>query len=476
VTAAGGRVILFNGEYYKYTMKEEITRLRDFPSVEELLQDKTLAEFIALVPRPVAADIVKEIVAAGKKKLQKSGTALKSGVLTEEIRGALLKMKRQEISRVINGTGILVHTNLGRAPLSESIFEAVKKTVVGYGNIEFNLERGVRGKRGEACEKYLARLAGAESATVVNNCAAALFIILNTLANRRKVVISRGELVQIGGGFRIPDILKRSGAKLCEVGTTNITTPADYENNLDDRTALILKVHKSNFIQAGFSEEVPLKKLVALGKKHNLPVVNDLGSGVFISTKDILGYEEPTVQQSVRAGVDITCFSGDKMLGGVQAGLIVGKEKLIGKIKKNPIFRTVRVDKIVFSIIEKMLTVYLNAEHRDEIKLWSLLSVPEAELYKRGKNILTRLGKPEGVGIEATRAFVGGGALPESAIPSVGLVFAKTYNADRLMKNLRNHQPPIIGRIENDCFIVDLKAIDTEDIEILVDAVKKNIK
>ncbi|MBN1212920.1 MAG: L-seryl-tRNA(Sec) selenium transferase [candidate division Zixibacteria bacterium] len=457
-------------------MKEEITKLRDFPAVEELLQDKTLAGFIALVPRPIAADIVKDIVAAAKKKLQKSGATLKSDVLRDEIRNSLLETKRKEITRVINGTGILVHTNLGRAPLSESIFEAVKKTVVGYGNIEFNLEQGMRGKRGEACEKYLARLAGAESATVVNNCAAALFLILNTLANRRKVVISRGELVQIGGGFRIPDILKRSGARLCEVGTTNITTPADYENDLDDKTALILKVHKSNFTQAGFSEDVPLKELVVLGKKHGLPVVNDLGSGVFIPTKDILGYEEPTVQQSVRAGAAITCFSGDKMLGGVQAGLIVGREELIGKIKKNPIFRTVRVDKIVFSIIEKMLTVYLNAEHLTDIKLWSLLTVPEAELYKRGKNILMHLGQPEGISIEATRAFVGGGALPESAIPSVGLVFAKKFNAERLMKNLRDHQPPVVGRIENDRFIVDLKAIDTDDIEILIKAVKKNIK
>lgn len=452
--------------------KNEITSPRDFPAVEEILQDKNLTPYIALVPRPVAADMVKKTIAAAKSNLSGKTGSVTRASLVKAIQTALVGMKRKEIGRVINGTGIIVHTNLGRAPLSETIFEAVKKTVVGYGNIEFDLEEGVRGKRGEACETYLAHLAGAERATIVNNCAAALFLILNTLASRRDVVISRGELVQIGGGFRIPDILKRSGAKLKEVGTTNITTLADYENNLDDKTALILKVHKSNFIQAGFSEEVSLKALVALGKRHRLPVINDLGSGVFISTREILGYEEPTVQQSVRAGADLTCFSGDKMLGGVQAGLIVGCGEFIQKIKKNPLFRTMRVDKIVFSIIEKMLTIYLNNTHVTDIKLWSLLAVPEAELYKRGKAVLAELGKPDGLSIEATRVFIGGGALPEAAIPSVGLVFDKNHNPVNLIKKFRSNQPPVIGRIENDRFIIDLKAIDVADIPLLIKAIK----
>ncbi|MDH4156354.1 MAG: L-seryl-tRNA(Sec) selenium transferase, partial [candidate division Zixibacteria bacterium] len=320
--------------------------------------------------------------------------------------------------------------------------------------------------------KYLAGLAGAESATVVNNCAAALFVILNTLANRKKVLVSRGELVQIGGGFRIPDILKRSGARLSEIGTTNITTIDDYRNAIDPQTALILKVHKSNFIQAGFSEEVPLKELVTLGREHSLPVINDLGSGVFINTRDILGFAEPSVQQSVRAGADLTCFSGDKMLGGVQAGLIVGRGELVRKIKKNPVFRTIRVDKIVLAILERLLSIYLDGSHQSNIKLWALLSVPEAELYRRGKAVMQALGNPSGLSLEATRAYVGGGALPESAIPSVGIVFPRPYKANTLLAKFRKMPTPIVGRIEEDRFILDLKAIDEADLPCLIESIK----
>ncbi|MFZ5980589.1 MAG: L-seryl-tRNA(Sec) selenium transferase [Candidatus Zixiibacteriota bacterium] len=453
-------------------MTDTIKKPRDFPAIEEILQDDRLRAAVAAVPRPLAAEIIKDVVAAFKEKLGQAPEGIKLTDLIDAVRKKLAAAGRREVSRVINATGILVHTNLGRAPLSESIFEAVKKTVVGYGNIEFNIEKGVRGKRGEACEKYLALLAGAESATVVNNNAAALFLILNTLANRRNVVISRGELVQIGGGFRIPDILKRSGARLAEVGTTNITTPNDYESQLEEGASLILKVHKSNFIQAGFSEETSLKELVALGKKYRIPVVNDLGSGVFIPTEKLLGYGEPTVQQSVRAGADLTCFSGDKMLGGVQAGMIVGRDDFIKKIKKNPMFRTFRVDKIVFSIVEKLLTIYLNNTHLTDIKLWSLITVPESELYKRGKLILEAIGRPDGVSVEATKAYVGGGALPESAIPSTGVIFSTRYKASALMKKFRDYRLPVIGRIEDDRFILDLKAVDAEDIDLLVQAIK----
>ena len=453
-------------------MTEIIKEPRDFPAIEEMLQDERLAGAVAAIPRPLAADIIKDVVADFKKKLAGKTDGIKQQDLYAAAVVRLTAAGRREVSRVLNATGILVHTNLGRAPLSETIFEAVKKTVVGYGNIEFDIEKGIRGKRGEACEKYLSLLAGSESATVVNNNAAALFLILNTLANRRKVVISRGELVQIGGGFRIPDILKRSGARLAEIGTTNITTAADYESRLEDGAAMILKVHKSNFIQAGFSEETPLKDLVALGKKYNVPVVNDLGSGVFVPTDKLLGYGEPTVQQSVRAGADITCFSGDKMLGGVQAGLIVGRGEFVKKIKKNPLFRTFRVDKIVFSIVERLLTIYLNNTHLTDIKLWSLITVPESDLYRRGKYILEKIGRPEGVSVEATRGFVGGGSLPESAIPSVGVIFSNEFKASVLMKKFRDFRIPVIGRIEDDRFILDLKAVDAEDIDLLVEAIK----
>jgi L-seryl-tRNA(Ser) seleniumtransferase len=455
--------------------EEVIQQLRDFPSVEELLSDRRLADAVGSIPRPLASELVKAVVARNKAVFEDKTGKITAASLLADIRRAIGDARLTQITRVINATGIVVHTNLGRAPLSEAMFEAVTRTVTGSGNVEVNLADGRRGDRGAACESYLALLAGAESATVVNNCAAALFMILNTLANRREVLVSRGELVQIGGGFRIPDILRKSGAKLCEVGSTNITTADDYRSNLQPRTALILKVHKSNFAQTGFAEEVSLKGLVTLAREHDLPVVNDLGSGVFVPTGELLGYTEPTVQQSVSAGADLTCFSGDKMLGGVQAGLIVGRKDLIAKIKKNPLFRTVRVDKIVFSMLENLLTIYLNGTHRTDIKLWEILSVPEAELYRRAKAILQQVGAPAGVTAEATRAYVGGGALPEASLPSVGIVFANTHKAPLLLKRLRQLPVPVIGRIEHDRLILDLKAIDEGDLAVLAHAVKKII-
>ncbi len=454
-------------------MNKAIRQLRDFPSIEELLQESKISAALESIPRPLAASLVRDAVASAKKSFSAGKKELPVSKLVDAILAEISAQGRNQINRVINATGIVVHTNLGRAPLSKGLFDSIKETVTGYGNIEFELEKGVRGGRGGACERYLAMLSEAEHATVVNNCAAALFVTLNSFANRKKVIISRGELVQIGGGFRIPDILRKSGAKLCEVGTTNITTLKDYESAIDERTGLILKVHQSNFIQRGFTEGVPLRELVALGRKHNVMVVNDLGSGVFVPTKDLLGYAEPTVQQSVRDGADITCFSGDKMLGGCQAGLLVGKKALIDKIKKNPLFRTMRADKIVFSILERLLGYYLDGTWQSEIKLWSLLSVVESELYKRGKAVLKEAGNPAGVAVEATKSFVGGGALPEANIPSVGIIFSKDYKASDLITRFRNESTPIIGRIDDDRFIIDLKAVDPEDLPLIRDAIIK---
>lgn len=453
--------------------KDLITQPRDIPAVEELLQESALAESIALLPRPIAAQAIREQLEVVRGRLQESKGALSRDDLHAQITAALRKLRRKEITRVINATGILVHTNLGRAPLADSLFEAARSLLTGYSNVEFDLSTGQRGSRGVACESYLALLAEAEAATVVNNCAAALFLILNTLANRRQVLISRGELVQIGGGFRIPEILKRAGARLTEVGTTNITTLADYEQAIDDNTALILKVHKSNFVQAGFTEEVPLKALVDLGKRRGIPVVNDLGSGVFLDTGKLLGYNEPTVQQSVRTGAALTCFSGDKLLGGVQAGLIVGQAELIRRVRKNPLFRTVRVDKFVFAMLERLLTIYLNGTATADLALWSGIVVPESERYKQAKRLVADLGSPSGVSVEATRAYVGGGSLPEQDIPSVGIVFGEQYRANDLLTRFRELMPPVIGRVENDRLILDLAAVDAVDLNILTASIRQ---
>ncbi|MEA3296865.1 MAG: L-seryl-tRNA(Sec) selenium transferase [candidate division Zixibacteria bacterium] len=452
-----------------------IRKQRDFPSVEELLQNTELSTEIAMIPRPLAVELVREAISVGKERLRTGKSEIATGTLLNNIRTAILQAKRREITRVINATGVVVHTNLGRAPLSKSLFEAVIRTVTGYGNIEYDLTKGSRGNRGVACEKYLSLMAGSESATVVNNNAAALFLILNSLANRKQAIVSRGELVQIGGGFRIPDILKRSGSRLCEVGTTNITKLSDYEDNVNDRTGIILKVHKSNFVQAGFTEEVPLRELVNLGKRYDVFVVNDLGSGVFVPTRDILGLAEPMVQQSVRTGADLTCFSGDKMLGGVQAGLIVGRHDLVKKIKRNPLFRTMRVDKIVFSILEKLLTIYLNGDYLSEVRLWQILSIPEAKLYQRGKAIVKTLGNPPMLSVAATMAYTGGGALPEVEIPSIGIVFESEYKATKLMRKFRQLETPVIGRIDDDHFVLDLKAVAEDDIDLLRESIRKVI-
>lgn len=457
-------------------MPDKITQPRDFPSVEQLMQRQELAASIALLPRPIAVQVVQSQVAKHKQALTESGKAVMLSTLLEGIDQALRDFKRTEMTPVINAAGIVVHTNLGRAPLSDELFEAARRIVRGYSNVEFDLKKGTRGKRGVACERYLAAIAGAEAATVVNNCAAALFLMLNTLANRKGVVISRGELVQIGGGFRIPDILRRSGAKLCEVGATNITTLQDYDEAIDHRTSLILKVHKSNFIQAGFTEEVPLKDLVPLARRHEKLIINDLGSGVLIPTREAVGYDEPTVQQSVRAGADLTSFSGDKLLGGVQAGLIVGRADLVAKVKKNPLFRTVRVDKMVFAMLERLLTSYLNGTHQKEIRLWQMLNVPESELYKVAKKIIADLGKPEGLSVESTPAYIGGGSLPESAIPSVGIVFSKPYDARELVTRFRQMDPPIIGRIDQDHLILDLKTVAPDELPIVQQAIASVIK
>ena len=455
--------------------KDTIKQMRDFPSVEELLQHKKLLKTIDSLPRPIVAAIVKNVIAKTKQQFKKGEEITESSIISKIITESS-KQKRVEISKVINAAGVVVHTNLGRAPLSDDLFNTVMKTTVGFGNIEFDLHTGKRGKRGLACEQYLAQLSGSESATVVNNCAAAIFIILNTLAYRKQVIISRSELVQIGGGFRIPDILKKSGAKLTEIGSTNITSIKDYENAITDKTGLLLKVHQSNFIQKGFVEQVSLKELAALGKKYSIPVINDLGSGVFVPTKKILGYSEPTVQNSVRDGADITCFSGDKMLGGGQAGLIVGRDEYISKIKKNQIFRALRVDKIVFAMLEKLLSYYLNNSWQDNIKLWSILSLSESELYKRGKAIQKNIGSPSAVSVEATKSYLGGGALPEADIPSVGIIFSEEYKPNKLMKQFRELEYPIIGRIEDDRFVLDLKAVDKEDLPYLENSIKSILK
>lgn len=452
--------------------RRTVKRQVDIPSVEEILSSDSLRAMSNGIPRPVVADNVRLVLARMKTSIRAGKSTFAKDQFYEQIESKLRKIKQDEITPVINATGTVVHTNLGRAPLSPRLIDDIKPVISGYSNLEFDLSSGSRGSRGEAAELYIAKLSGAESATVVNNCAAALFLILNTFALRREVVISRGELVQIGGGFRIPDILRRSGAKLAEVGTTNITTLKDYRDKMSSSVGLILKVHKSNFVQKGFSDEVTLKELVSLGKKSKTLVVNDLGSGTFVRTDSLLGHPEPTVQQSVSAGADLTCFSGDKLLGGVQAGLIVGKAQLIAELKANPLFRALRVDKIVFAVLERLAKSYLENTDGQGIALWDTLRISESELYKRAKHIESVVAAAEGVSVVGTRALLGGGALPQAELPSCAIRIAPPYKASALSAKLRMCTPPIIGRLEDKALYLDLKAVPPEHDAALIAALK----
>ncbi len=450
---------------------DSIKEPRDIPSIEILASDKTIVEGSTDLARPLVVEVIRSVVAQVKKNLRKNPISYND--LLDHIFEELERYRLKRIGKVINGAGIMVHTNLGRAPLSETLFDKIKGQVTGYGNVEFDIESGKRGKRGELAERYLAMLSGAEAGTIVNNNAAALFLILNTFANRRKVVISRGELVQIGGGFRIPDIIRRSGAKILEIGTTNITSLSDYRAALEEKPAMVLKVHQSNFAQKGFTGEVDIRNLVGLGRKNEIPVVNDLGSGVFVDTTEFIGEHEPTVQESVRDGADLTCFSGDKLLGGMQAGLIVGKAEYVTKIKRNPVFRAMRIDKTIFSAIEELLGYYLNGTWKENIKLWKLVSRKEAELYKWGQDILKQTGAGDKITVQATNGRMGGGALPEIPLPSIALAFQLDVSAQTLADTFRRAGIPIVGRIEDDLFMIDLKAIDYEDTALLVSEIKK---
>ena len=449
-----------------------ITSPRDLPSVEELLQLKSVIALLLSVPRPILIDEIRESLNDARAKLKQKASVSHDELLADISARVHLK-ERMQIRRVINAAGIVVHTNLGRAPLSKKILTGVAEVASRYSNIEYDLDKGDRGSRGTACEAYLAQLAGAEKGTVTNNCAAALLLILNSLAKGKEVIVSRGELIQIGGGFRIPDILRASGAKLVEVGTTNITTLRDYEKGISSKTALILKTHLSNFAQAGFVESVTLKELVALGKKHSIPVVHDLGSGVPFATKKVLGFDEPTIQHSVKSGASLTCFSGDKLLAGVQAGLIVGDAEYVQKIKRNPLFRTMRADKIVFLYLEHLLTHYLNEEPVTDIPVWDFLSILPADLYRRAKRIVAELGNPNGVSVEATGAFVGGGSLPEKTVPSVAVCLAESWKPSAKLRALRERDIPIIARLESGRLLIDLKAVFPDEDDLLIAALRE---
>jgi L-seryl-tRNA(Ser) seleniumtransferase len=390
--------------------------------------------------------------------------------LRELLAARLREQARPNFVRVINATGVVIHTNLGRSVLPSEAMAWIGDIGSGYSNLEFDLATGRRGSRYSLVEELLCRLTGAEAGLVVNNNAAAVLLALDTLAKGREVVVSRGQLVEIGGSFRIPEVMARSGARLVEVGATNRTHLRDYQAALTEETALLLKVHTSNYRIIGFASEVGLAELVDLGRQHQLPVMEDLGSGCLVDLSRYGLMKEPTVREVVATGVDVVTFSGDKLLGGPQAGLIVGRKEIIERIKRNPLNRALRIDKFTLAGLEAVLRLYLDERQAlARIPTLAMLTMPAAEIAKKARRLVKLIRKPlEGACRVATvKSFsrVGGGALPEFDLPTVAVSLHPTdFSVNELEQRLRGAAEPVIGRIESDHFLLDLRTVDAAEI------------
>ncbi|NPA39850.1 MAG: L-seryl-tRNA(Sec) selenium transferase [Thermodesulfobacteria bacterium] len=414
------------------------------------------------------------------RELWKRGkiSELKEEFLLKLMQEVFTEYETPSLKRVINATGVVIHTNLGRSPLSEEAITQLVCVAKYYSNLEYDLTKGKRGSRYVHVEEILKEITGAEGALVVNNNAAAVLISLNTLAKGKEVIVSRGELVEIGGSFRIPEVMKWAGCILREVGTTNKTHFFDYEDAITENTAMLLKVHRSNFALVGFTKEVSTEDLVALGKKYGLYVMKDLGSGCFIDFSKYGYLKEPTVQEVLRAGVDVVTFSGDKLLGGPQAGIILGKKELIDKIRKNPLNRALRIDKLTLAGLEATLRLYRDEKIAIEhIPILKMILTPEEELLKRAKKLLRKLKraiKSFTFELIKTTGKTGGGALPLLELPSWAVgVKSSSLSPSQLQEILREVRPPIIARVEQDVLLLDLRCVFEEEIPLIVRAFKE---
>ena len=445
-----------------------MTSLRDLPSIEQLLHAARADQLINEYGRPLTLEALRSTLdeTRARFKADPQSDLPSTDVILARAESHLITWTTPTLLPVINATGVIVHTNLGRAPLSKATIAAMKAAAENYSTLEYDLEKGQRGSRLVHAESILQRLTGAESALVVNNNASAVLLVLSALANRKRVVISRTQLVEIGGGFRVPDVMKQSGAKLVEVGATNKVRLSDYRDALEEPTSLVMRAHHSNFKIVGFTEEPDLKEIVDVAHQANVIVVDDLGSGALLDTAKYGFAREPTVQESLAAGVDLVCFSGDKLLGGPQAGIIIGKKELIGKIKKHPLARAVRADKVCLAGITATLLHYLKDEAEREIPIWKMMSLTLEQLKVRAEAWRDVLGTGKVIKSEST---VGGGSLPEECISTYVLAL-HVKSPDKFMKKLRGSHPPIIARVENDTILFDPRTV--LDDEMLISNLK----
>ena len=454
--------------------------LRKLTSVNELLQAFTRLQTAAEeIPRQVAVESIRSVVdsvreairaARDEMELQKIGTGVEDllPLVEEEVRERMEKRLR----RVINATGVVIHTNLGRSPLPQQALENIAATAGCYANLEFELDTGKRGSRQQLVEGLLCELTGAEAALVVNNNAAAVLLALSTHARGREVVVSRGQLIEIGGSFRLPEVMEQSGARLVEVGTTNRTRLKDYRAAVGEETAMLMRAHPSNFRVLGFTEETPLREMAALAREQGLILLDDLGSGVLVRLAEYGLPEEPTPMDSLREGADLVTFSGDKLLGGPQSGIVLGRKELVREMSRHPLARAVRPDKLTLAALEAVLRIYLDRERAvREIPTLAMLTLPVEELKRRARRLASALRKACGeldVRVEPSHSFSGGGSLPLAEIPTwVVSVSLPGMSPDELEKRLRGARPPVVVRIRDDRVLLDPRTLLSPDYEDL---------
>ncbi|HXG16738.1 MAG TPA: L-seryl-tRNA(Sec) selenium transferase [Calidithermus sp.] len=456
---------------------DRAARLRRLPSVDQVVRAVAADPAASGVPRRRLTDLVRRVLDEERRRLlTEDREPAAAAELAARVRSELAWAGRFSLRPVINATGVVLHTNLGRAPLSALALERLVRVSEGYANLELDLATKERGSRYAHVEERLRRLTGAEDALVVNNNAAAVLLALQTLASGREVVVSRGELIEIGGEFRIPDIMRRSGAVLREVGTTNRTHLRDYVEAIGPQTALLLKVHTSNYRVVGFTSEVSSRELVALGRERGLPVMEDLGSGSLVDLRAFGFPYEPTVPEVVAAGVDLVSFSGDKLLGGPQAGVIVGRQALVGRLKKNPLNRAVRVDKLTVAALEATLDAYESGRAQADLPVLRLLTEPLASVRRRARAVLARLDPDVRTRLQARvvdeHAQVGGGALPTVELPTAAVSLGATGQQARdLDVALRRGEPPVVARIADDRLLLDCRTVLPAQVAALAAAV-----
>ena len=451
--------------------KDTESAFRSLPSVDRLLAHESLREAVDVYSHEVVADLARERLADARRHIQGGGAP----PAIDELAAAILTSARSDfeptLRPVINATGVLIHTNLGRAPLSKEATAAAQRAAAGYTNLELDLGSGERGSRHAHLESLLRRLTGAEAGLAVNNNASAVMLGLNAVAHGREVIVSRGEVVEIGGGFRIPDILTQSGATLVEVGTTNRTYLADFEAAVTEQTAAFLRVHRSNFQVTGFTHEPALEEMTPASAKHRVALLHDVGSGCLLETRAFGMAHEPTPQESVAAGADLVFFSGDKLLGGPQAGIIVGKERYIKEIKAHPLVRALRIDKVTMATLQVTLLHYARGEAVRKIPIWRMIAAQEQTLERRARRWARAVG--EGARVIDGRSTVGGGSLPGQDLPSrVLAIEGAGQMLQTLARRLRGESPAVVARIEKESLILDPRTVAPEDDRTVVQALQ----